>query len=134
MNTTASQVNPQTSKASRITGYVLSGLVTLALLAISAMSISKPQFIVDETVKAGQSPDHLRPLGITLLISTILYLVPRTSVFGAILLTGYFGGAIATHVAKGEQFVPAAVFGVIVWLGLYLRDARVRALIPLRSA
>ena len=76
------------------------------------------------------------PLGIVLLTSTILYLIPRTAGLGAILLTGYLGGAVATHVhEKGTAFeiLFPVVFGVLAWLGLYLRDRGVRAVVPLRS-
>jgi hypothetical protein len=73
-------------------------------------------------------------LGITEVACTIIYLIPRTAVLGAILLTGYFGGATATHVRVGDpSFVGPVVLGVLVWLGLFLRDDRLRALIPLRS-
>jgi hypothetical protein len=67
-----------------------------------------------------------------LLISTVLYVVPRTSVLGAALPTGYLGGAVATHVRAGDSFLFASGFGAVIWLGLYLRDERLRALIPLR--
>jgi hypothetical protein len=76
------------------------------------------------------------PLGIILLICTILYVIPRTAVLGAILLTGYLGGAVVTHVRAGEGWFPITfpiIFGVFLWGGLYLRDTRLRALIPLRS-
>lgn len=73
------------------------------------------------------------PLGIVELLCTVLYLIPATAVLGAILLTGYLGGAIATHVRIGEPFLVQLLLGVIFWLGLYLRDERIRALIPLRS-
>jgi hypothetical protein len=64
----------------------------------------------------------------------VLYAIPRTSVLGAILLTGYLGGATSTHVRAGEPFYLAVGTGIVVWLGLYLRDERLRALIPLRSS
>jgi hypothetical protein len=72
-------------------------------------------------------------LGIVELSSTILYLIPQTAVLGAILLTGYLGGAVATHVRIPENFVSPVIIGVLVWLGLWLRDARLRGLIPLRK-
>ncbi len=74
------------------------------------------------------------PLGIVLLVCTLLYLIPRTPVLGAILLTGYLGGAVATHVRVGEglfSILFPIIFGVLIWLGLYLRDDRLRALLPL---
>ena len=76
------------------------------------------------------------PLGIVLLSCTVLYLVPRTAVLGAILLTGYLGGAVATHVRVGEGLFPVlfpVIMGLLVWGGLWLRDERVRALAPLRT-
>jgi hypothetical protein len=73
-----------------------------------------------------------------LLVCTLLYAAPQTAVLGAILLTGYLGGAVATHVRVGDPLFSHILFGVYVgvflWLGLYLRDARLRALVPLRSA
>jgi hypothetical protein len=72
-------------------------------------------------------------LGIVELTATLLYSIPRTSVLGAILLTGYLGGAIATHVRIEEPIYAQAGIGVLVWLGLFLRDARIRELIPLRK-
>ena len=75
-------------------------------------------------------------LGLVLLACTVLYVVPRTSVLGAILLTGYLGGAVASHVRVGEGLFPVffpVMVGVLLWLGLYLRDVRLRSLIPLRS-
>ena len=71
-------------------------------------------------------------LGILELACTIVYVIPRTAVLGAILLTGYLGGAIATHVRIGEPFLPVILMGVLIWGGLFLRDPRLRALMPLR--
>jgi uncharacterized membrane protein YphA (DoxX/SURF4 family) len=79
-------------------------------------------------------PEHVAlPIGIVELACTVLYVLPRTSVVGAILLTGYLGGATATHVRVGEPFHMAVLLGVVLWGSLYLRDERLRALIPLRS-
>jgi hypothetical protein len=71
-------------------------------------------------------------LGILELVCTVLYAIPRTAVLGAILLTGYLGGAIATHVRIGDDFTPPVIMALLLWGGLYLRDARLRALLPLR--
>jgi hypothetical protein len=89
---------------------------------------------VEGTVQFGY-PQHLAtPIGIVLVACTLLYVVPRTAVLGAILLTGYLGGATASQVRVEDPFfLFAAVFGVLVWAGLYLREPRVRALIPLRA-
>jgi len=92
---------------------------------------------VEATVKLGYSATTIVPLGIVLLTCTVLYVIPRTSVLGAILLTGYLGGAVATHVRVGDPLFSHVLFpvylGVMIWLGLYLRDNRLRALMPLRS-
>ena len=82
--------------------------------------------------------DTAHRLGVLLLACTLLYAAPRTSVLGAILLTGYLGGAVATHVRVGSPLFSHILFGVylgvLMWGGLYLRDARIRQLIPLRAA
>ena len=122
-----------TPKAMLWTGRVLTGLIAAFMLLDGGMKLVKPSFVVEGTKQVGFAESTIVPLGITLLISTIVYLIPRTSVLGAILLTGYLGGAVATHVRLGDgnQWF-AVVFGVLAWLGLYFRDARLRALVPLR--
>ena len=122
-----------TPKAMLWTGRVLTGLIAAFMLLDGGMKLVKPSFVVEGTKQVGFAESTIVPLGITLLISTILYLIPRTSVLGAILLSGYLGGAVATHVRLGDgnQWF-AVVFGVLAWLGLYFRDARLRALVPLR--
>jgi hypothetical protein len=95
----------------------------------------KPAFVVEATVMLGYPESTIVGMGIALLVSTVLYVIPRTAVLGAILLTGYLGGAVATHVRVGEGAFPVlfpVFFGVLIWGGLYLRDARLRALIPVR--
>jgi hypothetical protein len=79
----------------------------------------------------GWSMTIVTVLGVIQVTCTVLYAIPRTAVLGAILLTGYLGGAIATCVRVGDAWIPQFVFGVLIWGGLYLRDPRVRALIPL---
>ena len=91
---------------------------------------------MEGTVKLGYPETVIVPLGIILLTCTILYVIPRTSVLGAILLTGYLGGAVATHVRVGDPLFTHVLFpvylGVLIWGGLYLRDDRLPALIPLK--
>ena len=82
--------------------------------------------------KMSWDPNLAIPLGITELACTILYLIPQTSVLGAILLTGYMGGAIATHISLEEPFAFQAVFGVVIWLGIFLREPRLRTILPIR--
>lgn len=114
-------------------GYIMSTLPVLMLLFSASMKLLKLPAAMEGFVHLGY-PEHVAlPLGIVELTGTVLYVIPRTSVIGAILLTGYLGGATATHVRIGEPFYAAIVLGMLVWGGLYLRDERLRALIPLRS-
>jgi DoxX-like family len=118
-------------------GRIVGGLPALFLLVDGAMKLVKPAVVVDATVKLGYSEAVIVPLGIVLITCTILYLIPRTSVLGAILLTGYLGGAVATHVRVGEglfSIIFPVIFGALLWLGLYFQDGRLRALIPVRTS
>jgi len=124
------------SKGMLWTGRVMSTLPALFLLFDGAMKLVKPAPVVEATVELGFPESALVPLGIVLLVSTALYLVPRTAVLGAILLTGYLGGAVATHVHAGHgafQTLFPVGFGALLWGGLVLRDERLRALVPWRS-
>jgi hypothetical protein len=125
------------SRAARWTGRVLSALPAAFLLLDAVMKFVKPEPVLKGTVELGFSESVILPLGVVLLASTLLYLVPRTAVLGAILLTGYLGGAVCTHVRVGNPLFSHVLFpvylGVLLWLGLYLRDRRVRALLPLRT-
>jgi hypothetical protein len=122
-----------TPKWMRWTGRVITGLVVLAFLASATM-----KFLMSGVESAPQSPDlgwkqeYLTALAITEIACALIYAFPPTSVLGAILLTGYMGGAIATHARVGDAFIVPIVVGVLVWLGIYLRDARLWALVPLR--
>jgi hypothetical protein len=116
-------------------GRILSGLVVAFLLLDGAIKLIPLDIVVQTSQELG-IPVHLaRTLGVLTLAGTVLYAVPRTSVLGAILLTGYLGGAIYTHVRAGSPLLTHTLFGVylglLVWGGLWLRDERVRALIPL---
>ena len=117
-------------------GYILSALPILGLLMSAVFKFMNPPDVVKEFVRLGYTESHALGLGILEVACTVLYLLPQTSVFGAILLTGYLGGATATHVRIDDplsNLMPPIVMGVLVWLGLYLREPRLRALIPLRS-
>jgi hypothetical protein len=114
-------------------GRVISVLPVPLLLMSAGMKIAKSPQAVEGLAKFGYDESVLVGLGVVELICTILYLIPQTAVLGAILLTGYLGGATATHLRVGDNFVAPVLFGVVLWIGLYLRDARVRALAPLRS-
>jgi hypothetical protein len=132
---TIAQSAPVSGKA-RWAGYTISGIVVAFLLFDGIIKLI-PLDIVIETSGQFGIPVHLaRPLGILTLVCTILYAVPRTSVLGAILLTGYLGGSVWTHLRIGSPVFSHLLFGVylglMIWGGLYLRDERLRALIPLR--
>jgi DoxX-like protein len=124
------------SKPARWTGRILSGLVIVFLMIDGAIKLV-PWPVVTETMDKmgyGSSETLARSLGLVTIVCTVLYSIPPTSILGAILLTGYLGGAVATHVrVEGGMFpicFPIA-FGVLLWGGLFLRDRRLRALIPL---
>ena len=114
-------------------GYILSGLPALLLLFSGVMKLVKAPSVVEGFTHLGYDQSVALGIGIVELLCTILYLIPRTSVLGAILLTGYLGGATATHLRIGEPFYGAVLLGFLVWGGLFLRDERLRVLIPLRK-
>ena len=120
-------------KGQRWTGRIISGFVSLFLTMDGVMKLVKPAVVVKTTVEVMGFPEStIVGIGITLLACTVLYVFPRTSILGAILLTGYLGGAIASQVRIGApvfNLIFAAAFGVLVWVGLGLRDVRVRALV-----
>jgi DoxX-like family len=124
------------SKGRLWTGRIMSGLPALFLLIDAVGKLLRPAPVVETTVQLGYPESGLLGLGIVLLTCTILYLIPRTAVLGAILLTGYLGGAIATRVRVGSPLFSHILFPVyltvLIWGGLFLRDERLRALIPLR--
>ena len=126
---------PRVSKKALWAGRIMSVLPALFLLVDGAMKLFKPAVVVQATVQLGYPETVIVPLGIVLLACTILYLIPVTSILGAILLTGYLGGAVATHVRVGEGLFPVSfpiILGVLLWGGFWLRNERLRALIPLR--
>ena len=120
------------SRAARLTGWALGVLPSLLLLFSAVMKLMRPPEVVKGFADLGW-PDRLAvPIGVVELVCTIVYLIPQTAVLGAILLTGYLGGAMATHVRLGQPFFMQFLIGVVLWLGLYLRERRLRALLPLR--
>ena len=124
------------SKTTIWVGRVMSALPILFLTADGIAKLIKPVQVVEATVKLGYPESVIFGLGVVLLICTILYAIPRTSVLGAILLTGYLGGATATHVRVGDPLFPIlfpGLMGALIWGGLYLRDGRLRELLPLRK-
>lgn len=127
-----STAKPRTDKAA-LTGKIISILCILFLLVDAGGKVIKESHHMEGSIALGWPADQVQSIGIALLISTILYIIPRTAILGAILLTGYLGGAIAIMVRAGQPLYFAAVFGVLVWAGLYLRDERVRAMIPFKK-
>ncbi|MGH9837832.1 MAG: DoxX family protein [Blastocatellia bacterium] len=114
-------------------GRILSALPALMLLFSAVMKLMKPAAVLQEFARLGYQEQTAFGIGILELACAVVYLIPRTAVLGAILLTGYLGGATATHVRIGDPFFIPILVGMAVWGGLYLRDERLRALIPLRG-
>ena len=117
-------------------GWAMSGLMIAFLIFDSVSKLVLERHVVEATTMIGYPLDTIRPLGVICLVCTALYAIPRTSILGAILLTGYLGGAIASKVRIEDPLFSSVLFGVyfgiLVWGGLYLRNQRLRALIPLR--
>lgn len=118
------------------TGRVLTGLAIVFLLFDGAIKLVPLDIVITTSQQLGIPTELARTLGVLTLLCTILYAIPRTAVLGAILLTGYMGGAIYTHLRADSPLFTHTLFGVylavLIWGGLYLRDERVRALIPFR--
>ncbi len=116
------------------TSYILSGLVILFMLFDSIMKFVKPPQVIQGTIDLGFSEHHILILGILGLLSTLLYIVPKTSVLGAILLTGYFGGAMATHIRLDNPLFSHILFtvylGIFAWGGLWLRNETLQRVFP----
>jgi hypothetical protein len=117
-------------------GRILSGIAIAFFVLDGVMKLVQPQVVIDATREIGWpvDPMTLTALGLILLAATALYAFPRTAVLGAILLTGYLGGAVASHARHGDPLLTHDLFGVylglFIWGGLWFRDARVRSLIP----
>lgn len=120
------------------TGRVLSALVVLALLADGAVALFAPAMLKADMDATGFAAAAARPIGIIVIVCAILYAVPRTTTLGAILITGFLGGAICTHFRIGEVGSPPQLvclaLGILTWAGLYLRKAQLRLLLPLTEA
>lgn len=116
------------SKTPLIAGWIISGLLILFFLWDASMKFSKPAIVVKTTTQLGYPESAITPLGVILLVCTVLYAIPRTAFIGAVLLTGYLGGAVATHLRVSAPLFSNTLFpvyfGILVWLGYYLRSAR----------
>ncbi len=122
------------SKVALWTGRVLSALPVLMLVMSAVMKLSGSDAVVKGFAEFGYPKQLIPVLGVVELLCTLLYVIPQTSFLGAILLTGYFGGAVATH-ARVQQwaFIGPVIFGVLLWTGLFLRYPRLRTLVPLQG-
>lgn len=128
---------PTPSKKVLWISWIMSGIVILFMLMDSIMKFIQPAEVVTGTLELGYSTHHLLPIGILGLTSILLYAYPKTSVLGVLLLTAYWGGAIATHVRLDNPLLTHILFpvylAVLAWGGIWLRDIRLRNLIPLRK-
>ncbi|MEZ4712729.1 MAG: DoxX family protein [Caldilineaceae bacterium] len=118
------------------TGRIISALAVLFFLFDGVTKVIKIPQVIESTVQLGYQESHVVLIGILLLLCTAIYVIPQTAVLGAILLTGYLGGAVATHVRAGSGAFPiifTIVFGALVWLGLYLRNPKLRELVPFQK-
>jgi hypothetical protein len=129
--------NSTESKSKRWISYGMSGLVILFMVFDGVMKFVKPPEVIEGTQALGYGVEHLPILGGLALLSTLLYLMPRTAILGAVLLTGYFGGAMATHIRLNNPLFTHILFtgylGILMWGGLWLRNKNLRALFPLQS-
>lgn len=138
LNLTRQANSPHSFARGRIwAGRLITGIPALFLLLDGVMKLVKPTAAVKATLQLGYQDDVLVGLGLVLLTAVVLFLLPRTSLLGAILLTGYLGGAVATHVRVGNPLVSHVLFpvylGVLIWGGLWLRETRLSLLLPLRK-
>lgn len=128
----------QTSHKMLWTGKIMSGLASLFMLFDVTIHILGLPVVQDAFIQLGYAPSVAFPLGILGLACVVLYLIPRTSILGAILLTGYLGGAVATHVRVGDPLLSHVLFpayiGILFWGGLYFRNEKLRELIPFRKS
>lgn len=117
----------------RWTGVAFSSLVVLPMVASGAMKIAHSKQVVEGFAQFGYPESAILAIGLAEVACALLYAFPATSVLGAILVTGYLGGAVATHVRASQPFIAPLLMGVFAWAGLFLRDPRLRALLPLRA-
>jgi DoxX-like protein len=130
--------SPRAGRGLHQVGWAMSGLVIAFLLMDAGMKLLALPVVLQAQANLGfEGEDMARLLGAILLVCTVLYAAPRTAVLGAIILTGYLGGAVAVKLRIGDPLFTNVLFGVyvgvLVWGGIYLRDARLREILPLRS-
>jgi hypothetical protein len=134
METTFAATSRTASKGRRITGYIITTISVLFLLFDAIVKITYNHYAVESSQHIGWPVNTLVPLGWVLLLCTILYVIPRTATLGAVLLTAWLGGATAENVRVSPSFIwLPIVFGLLVWLGLWLRDSKLSSHLPLRK-
>ena len=124
------------SKSALLAGRIISGLTIVFLAFDGIVKVLQLQQAVEPTVKLGYAASQLPAIGILALLCLVLYVIPGTSVLGAVLLTGYLGGAIATHLRAGSDafsLIFPIIIGLMMWGGLWLRNASLRRIMPLRA-
>jgi hypothetical protein len=126
--------SPEPKRPSRLAfwiGWAISVVVAIMLGMGGVMDLLRPPFVLEGLARAGFKPEVAVPLGVTILLSVILFVIPRTAIFGAVLLTAYLGGAVVVHTQLQEYtlLIAPIVFAAVMWIGLVLRDRRFRALL-----
>lgn len=124
------------SKGVLYTAYVLQGLVVAMFLMGAINNLLETEMAVEGAIEMGYPKSAILYLGVVLLMGTVLYVIPKTTILGAALLTAWLGGAVATHVIHGDPLVNTlfpVLFGIVVWFSIWLRDYALRALFPLRK-
>jgi hypothetical protein len=126
------------SKSRQWTGRIMSILVILFLVFDATLKFLRPAEVIQTTVnELGYAEHHIILMGFLMLIPTLLYAIPKTSILGAVLLTGYFGGAIATHVRVDNPLFSHTLFpvyfGILMWGGIWLRDQQLRSIFPVKK-
>ncbi|AYB31604.1 DoxX family protein [Chryseolinea soli] len=134
METLSIQNAKSPSKAVLWTGRIISGLIILFLLMDSIMKLIRESHYVDGTKQLGFSVSLVQPLGIVLLLITILYTIPRTAIIGALFLTAYFGGAVAIMVQQGQAFAFPVVFCTLAWVGLLCQQPVLKGFFQLKTS
>jgi hypothetical protein len=131
------QIEPMTGRGKMVwTGRVLSTVITLIMAFDGTMKLVQPAPVMKASAQLGYSANEVFGIGIALLICTALYVIPQTAVLGAIVLTGYLGGAIASQLRISASLFSLSfpfLFCVLMWLGVYLRESRLRTIVPFRN-
>ena len=122
------------SKKLVIASYVFTVLSAAVFVMSAAMKFSSKPEVIQNFASLGFSQNLIAPIGVIEVLCLVLYLIPRTSILGAVLVTGYLGGALCTHLRAGQSVLAPLVIGVFVWAGVYLRTPTLRALIPFKKS